>query len=77
MIQRLRKKLPDGGEHVWAGAGGKHIAPRAADMLHNLTHVFHRFALTEHDFRESLPKPPMVVYLRKSEVLIGQVTKGL
>ena len=46
-------------------------------MLHNLTHLFHRFALTEYYFRESLPKPPMVVYLRKSEVLIGQVTKGL
>jgi hypothetical protein len=77
MIYRLRTDFVDSAEHIVTGAGGEHIAPGTSDALYNLAHLFHRLTLAEHHFRKSLPQPTVVVDLRKSEILVGQVAEDL
>ena len=77
MINCLRKEHLDGSERILTGAGGEHIAAGGPDALHNLTHLLDCLALAEYHLRKSLPHTTVVVDLRESKILIGQVSEDL
>jgi hypothetical protein len=59
------------------GAGREHVTAGGPDALHNLAHLLDSFTLAENDLRESLSQPTVMIDLRKSEVLVGQVPEDL
>jgi len=75
MINRLRKEHLDGRKRILTGAGGKHITAGSPDALHDLAHLIYGLARAEYHFRKSLPQATVVIDLRKSEILIGQVSE--